>query len=220
MRADSTARGRPKPSRRWRRAADRRPAFRVTSWSNPVSAMRKPRMPCSTARRMSSTAYRSCRMPRSRPANTAPSADAAARPMSHSSRGPHEQGHLDAVVGRYPGHLRQLGLRLQHRAAALRDTVDGDAPRRCLSHHGPQHVWPLTARDLDPEVRFVGEPHPARGRRGLGGQAASAQNAGSRETPGLRFNRHVPTSSTAGRGGCRPSSGSTGQPGALVTSVS
>ena len=50
--------------------------------------MRKPRIPCSAARRMSSTAYRSCRVPRSRPANTPPSADAAARPMSHSSRGP------------------------------------------------------------------------------------------------------------------------------------
>ncbi len=45
-------------------------------------------MPCSLARRMSSTAYRSCLVPRSRPSNMPPPGAAAARPMSHSSRGP------------------------------------------------------------------------------------------------------------------------------------
>ena len=60
----------------------------VTSSSRPGSAIRKPLMPSSAARTMSSIAYLSWRVPRSRPANIWPSAEVAARPMSHSSRGP------------------------------------------------------------------------------------------------------------------------------------
>ncbi len=60
----------------------------VTSLSRPGSAIRKPLIPMSAALTMSSTAYRSCLVPRSRPAKTWPSGAQAARPISHSSRGP------------------------------------------------------------------------------------------------------------------------------------
>ena len=75
-----------------------------------------------------------------------------------------EQRDLDAVVSRYPGHLGQLRLGMQHRAAALGDPVDRDAARRRLVDDGAEHFRSLAARDLDPEMSAVGEPHLARGR--------------------------------------------------------
>ena len=54
----------------------------------PVSAIKNPRMPASTARRMSSRAYRSWSIPRRRPESSRPSGLRTDPPIPYSSRGP------------------------------------------------------------------------------------------------------------------------------------
>src|SRR5262252_5027223 len=77
--------------------------------------------------------------------------------IPHSPARAHEQRNFEPVVSGDRGHLGELGGGQQHGAAALRDAVDRDATSGRLGDHGPEHCRPLDARDLDPEVRPVGE---------------------------------------------------------------
>ena len=76
------------------------------------------------------------------------------------------------------------------------------------SELGPYGFFPTDPAVLKPQL--------AGGRGGLGRKAVLSQQGGARQVRGVR---HEATSSTAGRGGCRSSSGSAGQPGAQVMSA-
>ena len=71
---------------------------------------------------------------------------------------PDEERDLEPRVGAKAGHVAQLDLLQEHRAAALRDAVDHDVVLAGGVEHCLEHARVLDARDLDAEVRPVREP--------------------------------------------------------------
>ena len=144
--------------------------------------------------------------------------------MSHSSRGPTNSEISRPWSAPIRGHLGQLVLGQQHRAAALGHPVDGDALGRGLLHARP------AARPGPPRwgSRSGSRRRPGTGpccaaarspSRSRAGPAPRSRSSGQR-SPGPGFltegflaaQGHHATSRTAGRGGTSSSS-SAGQPG-------
>ena len=126
-RAGSTARARPTPSRRSRPAAARRPASRLTSCEQ--AGVGDQETADALLGRAQDVVDRVPQLPgAAQPAGEHAAVGGGGRaadvPLLPRAD---EQRDLDAVVGGDPGHLGQLSLGVQHRAAALGDPVDRDA---------------------------------------------------------------------------------------------
>ena len=171
-------------------------------------------MPCSTARSMSSTAYRSCRVPRSRPAKPGPSAEAADRPMSHSSRGP-TNSETSMPVSAPIRAISASSASLSSIAPLPCDTRLTVTPPAAAASTTP--AGPPGPRTLGISIRKCapsGNRARARGRRRLERQSVLARRT---SVPVMRHRRRVASAVRPpvrpGRGGCRSSAGSAGQPG-------
>ena len=141
------------------------PACSVSTSSSPASAIRKLRIP---PRRRARRPRRRRRGRAGRAAGRMRGAVGRARVRAdvEALARPDEERDLDAGLRADRRHLAQLRLAQQHRAAALRDAVDDDPLRPRRAHDLLEHARALDARDLDAEVRAVGEARALAARGG------------------------------------------------------